>query len=69
MIFEARNITKQTYELLKKKRKAAIIHQAKFENEGRVQWFDMLMMQTKSAEGSYQQFEKEMARYIYTARK
>lgn len=69
MNFETRNITKQTYELLKKKREAAIIHKAEFENEGRVQWFDMLMMQTKCVEGSYQQFEKEMARYIYTARK
>lgn len=69
MNFEARNITKQTYELLKKKREAAIIHKAEFENEGRIQWFEMLMMQTKCAEGAYQQFEKEMARYIYTARK
>ena len=69
MNFEARNITKQTYELLKKKREAAIIHKAQFENEGRIQWFDMLMMQTKWVEESYQQFEKAMARYIYIARK
>ena len=59
MNFEAGNITKQTYELLKKKREAAIIHKAEFENEGRIQWFEMLMMQTKCAEGAYQQFEKE----------
>ena len=69
MNFEARNITKQTYELLKTKRETAILHKAEFENEGHTQWFDMLMMQTKWAEGSYQQFEKEMARYIYVARK
>ena len=69
MNFEARNITKQTYELLKKKREVAIIHKAEFENEGHIQWFDMLMMQTSWAEESYQQFEKAMARYIYIARK
>ncbi len=69
MSFEAKNITKQTYDLLKKKRETAIIHKAEFENEGSIQWFDMLMMQTECAEGSYQQFEKEMARYIYVARK
>ncbi len=69
MNFEARNITKQTYELLKKKRDAAIIHKAEFENEGHIQWFDMLMMQTEWVEEPYRQFEKVMARYIYVARK
>ena len=69
MNFEARNITKQTYELLKKKRETAISHKAEFENEGHIQWFDMLMTQTSWAEESYQQFEKAMARYIYIARK
>ena len=69
MNFEARNITKQTYELLKKKRETAISHKAEFENEGHIQWFDMLMTQTSWAEESYQKFEKAMARYIYIARK
>lgn len=69
MTFEAKNITGQTYELLKTKRAAAITHKAEFEKEGHLQWFDMLMMQTKCAQESYQQFEKSMARYIYIARK
>lgn len=69
MNFEVRNITKQTYELFKTKREAAIIHKSEFENEGHIQWFDMLMMQTEWVEGTYQQFEKAMARYIYIARK
>lgn len=69
MNFEVKNITKQTYELLKTKRDAATIHKSEFENEGHIQWFDMLMMQTEWVEGSYQQFEKAMARYIYIARK
>lgn len=69
MNFEVKNITKQTYELLKTKRKAAIIHKDEFENEGHKQWFDLLMMQTEWAEEPYQVFEKAMARYIYIARK
>lgn len=69
MKYNAENITRQTYELLKTKREAAILHKAKFEKEKRIKWFDMLMMQTRWSEKSYQQFEKAMARYIYTARK
>lgn len=67
MSFEARNITKQTYELHKTKRETAIIHKSKFEKAGHIKWFDMLMMQTKCVEESYSQFEKAMARYIYVA--
>ncbi len=69
MNFEVKNITKQTYELLKTKRAAAMSHKTEFEKEGHMKWFDMLMMQTKWAEESYRQFEKAMARYIYAARK
>lgn len=69
MEYDARNITEQTYELLKTKREAAILHKAEFEKEKHMKWFDMLMMQTRWSEKSYQNFEKAMARYIYTARK
>ncbi len=69
MEYDVKNITKQTYELLKTKREAAIIHKAEFENEKHMKWFDILMMQTTWSEKSYQHFKKEMARYIYTARK
>lgn len=69
MKYDVRNITKETYELLKRKREAAMIHKAEFENEKHMKWFEMLMMQTMWSEKSYQDFEKAMARYIYTARK
>ena len=69
MKYDVRNITKQTYELLKTKREAAMLHKSEFENEKHMKWFDMLMMQTMWAEKSFQHFEKAMARYIYTARK
>lgn len=69
MNYEVRNITKQTYELLKTKREAAMVHKAEFEREKHMEWFDMLMMQTMCAEESFEEFEKAMARYIYTAGK
>lgn len=69
MQYEVTDITRQTYELLKKKRKAAIAHQSEFEAEGCKQWFDMLMYQTEYAMKPYEEFAQSMARYIYVIRK
>lgn len=69
MKYDVRNITKQSYELLKAKREAAIMHKAEFEREKHGKWFDLLMMQTMWSEQSCQHFEQAMARYIYTAGK
>ena len=65
MNYKVTDITRQTYDLLKKKSTAAISHQAEFEAEGYGNWFDMLMGQTESASGSFEQFKEKMARYIY----
>ena len=69
MNYKVTDITRQTYDLLKKKRTAAISHQAEFEAEGYGNWFDMLMGQTEIASGSFEQFKEKMARYIYVIRK
>lgn len=69
MVYEVTDITKQTYDLLKSKRKSAIAHQAGFEAEGHKNWFDMLMLQTDCIEEPYDQFQTKMARYIYVVRK
>ncbi len=69
MYYEARDITKQTYDLLKKKRTAAIACQAEFEAEGNKDWFEMLIGQTECAVESFEQFKEKMARYIYVIRK
>ena len=69
MSYEVTDITKQTYDLLKLKRKSAIAHQAEFETEGHKNWFDMLMLQTDCIEEPYDQFKTNMARYIYVVRK
>ena len=69
MSYALTDITKETYQLLKTKRESAMKHQAMFEAEGHRQWFDMLIGQTESITGSYEQFQEKMARYIYVVRK
>ncbi|MCR4807448.1 MAG: methyltransferase domain-containing protein [Lachnospiraceae bacterium] len=67
--YEVEDITGETYELLKRKREAALLHQNDFEKEGNKDWFDMLMLQTDCTTDSYDVFAKGMARYIYIVRK
>lgn len=69
MTYEVTDISKQTYELLKTKRKSAMKHQVMFEEEGQSQWFDMLIGQTEYIDQSFEQFKEQMARYIYVIRK
>ena len=69
MTYEVTDITRQTYELLKTKRKSALKHQAMFEAEGQRQWFDLLIGQTEYIDQSFEQFKEQMARYIYIIRK
>ena len=69
MTYQVTDITKQTYELLKRKRKSAMKYKTMFEKEGHSQWFDMLIGQTECINESYEQFQEKMARYIYVIRK
>ena len=69
MPYEAIDMTGETYDLLKKKRRAALRHQKEFTKEGRNLWFDMLMGQTECAEEPFECFKAKMSRYIYVARK
>lgn len=69
MPYTVTDLTMQTYVLLKRKRVAALKHQAAFEREGNRQWFDMLIGQTAYAAVSPEQFKENMARYIYVVRK
>lgn len=69
MNYDAIDITEQTYELLRKKRISAIVHQNEFEAEGNKEWFDMLIGQTDCAIESFEKFKEKMARYIYVIRK
>ncbi|MBE6759521.1 MAG: class I SAM-dependent methyltransferase [Ruminococcaceae bacterium] len=67
MDYQVTDITRQTFELLKKKRGAALAHKDEFIAEGNGMWFDMLMLQTECAQREYHEFAAEMARYIFTA--
>jgi len=69
MKYEVEDITKQTYELLLKKRVAAKMHQTEFVAEGHQNWYEMLVGQTEYAQVSYEEFQEKMARYLYIARK
>lgn len=67
--YEADDITKETYDLLKKKRKTAFMYQRNFEDEGNTEWFELLISQTNCAAESFDLFARKMARYIYIIRK
>ena len=67
--YDVEDITKETYDLLKKKRETALAYQRCFEEEGSKEWFDLLMMQTECAAKPFDVFAEEMARYIYIVRK
>ena len=69
MNYEVTDITKEIYDLLKKKRAPAMMYQVEFELEGNKNWFDMLIGQTESASESFEQFQEKMARYIYVIKK
>ena len=69
MQYEVEDITAGVYELLRKKRTAAENHRGKFETEGYTNWYEMLIGQTEYANVPYEEFKKNMARYLYVVRK
>ena len=66
---QAQDITHQTWMLLQKKRKAALLHQNAFMQEDLGRWFDMLMAQTACAAGSFESFSQQFARYLVIVQK
>lgn len=67
--YEVEDITRETYEMLKKKGEVAEHFKTAFEEEGNSDWYEMLMWQTQCAKESYEKFQTEMARYIYRIKK
>lgn len=63
------DVTKETYETLKKKREVALLYEKDFAEEGNQEWFDLLMLQTDCVTESLESFAKQMGRYIYVIRK
>ena len=67
--YEVTDITRQTYELLQKKREVALVHQEQFMAEQQENWFDLLMLQTECVTETYEEFAGKMARYLFVVRK
>lgn len=67
--FEVTDITRDVYDLLRKKRDTAVKYEKELEAEGNKDWFDMLMLQTDIVNEPYEVFATKMARYLYVVRK
>lgn len=68
MQYEAEDITKQTYELLRRKRVEAEKYREEFVEECHQNWYEMLVGQTEYAMVHYEEFQKNLARYLYVVR-
>lgn len=67
--FEATDITAECYELLKRKREAAISLKEAFLQAGEEDWYQMLLMQTECVLEPFETFRDKMARYLFVAKK
>lgn len=67
--FEVTDITKECYELLKRKREAAMLFREEFLQAGEKDWYDLLLMQTECTCEPFEHFQKKMSRYIFVAEK
>lgn len=67
--YEVFDITMESYDLLRRKREVASSLREAFIRVGEKDWHDMLMGQTEYACKPYEEFCREMARYIIIARK
>lgn len=67
--WQAEDITRETWELLRHKRACAEKYREAMLAEGNAEWYDMLMGQTECALEPYELFRQKMARYIFVARK
>ena len=67
--YDCTDITRESYDLLLRKKKAAISLKYEFEREGNGDWCDMLIAQTEYADRPFEEYRKELARYVYVVRK
>ncbi len=60
------DITRETYDLLHRKRQAAMRCKAAFDAEGHTGWYEMLMQQTDCAAEPWEDFSRKFVRYLVT---
>ena len=66
--YECIDITRESYDLLLKKRDAAMSLEHEFSAEGNSDWYEMLLAQTEYANRPFEEYAGELARYIYVVR-
>lgn len=69
IVFGAEYITRECYDLLRRKREAAVSLKDAFAGVGEDAWYQMLVGQTEYAEKPFEAFQREMARYLFVAKK
>lgn len=67
--YEVSDITKDSYDVLVKKREVALKYKDALEKEGYSEWADLLVMQTDYINDGYEEYSKNLSRYIYVAKK
>jgi len=67
--YEVKDISLDSYDMLVKKREAALAYKERFEREGNAVWGDMLIEQTDYVLQGKEEYLKNLARYIYICRK
>ncbi len=63
--FMMEDITRESYDMLLKKREVALKYEKMFIKEGNEEWYNLLIWQTDYANVSFEEFSKKMARYIF----
>ena len=61
--------TRNTYEMLKRKREVILKMKDKFMNSNLEMWYEMVEGQTQCVNTSYEEYQRDNARYIYIVKK
>lgn len=65
MKYQVNDVTGHSYEVLVKKREAAIKYKEDFLREGFGNWYDLLMLQTDYIVDGFEEYSKNLSRYLY----
>ncbi len=63
--FKTEDITKESYDMLRRKREVAIRYEDIFKEENNEEWLQLLVSQTDYVKVSFEVFSQKMARYIF----
>lgn len=69
MKYQVNDVTGHSYDVLVKKREAAIKYKEDFLREGFGNWYDLLMLQTDYIVDGFEEYSKNLSRYLYIVSK